>query len=189
MIISFPPYYNTILEDSKTLGFNMLSNEAAGQFLRTLAASKLSARILELGTGTGLGLTWLADGADEQATIVSVESEMDFLQVAKHHFLADARIQFIHEDAAHFIQNYSGEAFDLIFADTWSGKYYDLAATLALVKVGGFYVIDDMLPQPNWPEGHDLKAAQLLNELQQRTDFHFSYLPVHTGLVLMTKKA
>jgi predicted O-methyltransferase YrrM len=37
----------------------------------------------------------------------------------------------------------------LIFADAWPGKYSDLEKALKLVKPGGFYIIDDMLTQPN----------------------------------------
>jgi hypothetical protein len=31
-----------------------------------------------------------------------------------------------------------------------------------MLKPGGLYVIDDMLPQPNWPEGHAAKAEVLI---------------------------
>jgi hypothetical protein len=56
-----------------------------------------------------------------------------------------------------------------------------------LVKVSGVYVIDDMLPQVNWSDGHEKKARQLLAHLQDCTDFQFSFLPIYTGIVLMTR--
>ncbi|MFB0907398.1 MAG: hypothetical protein QMB03_03790 [Spirosomataceae bacterium] len=58
-------------------------------------------------------------------------------------------------DGSEWIKSYSGDKFDLIFADAWPGKYSELKETLNLLKVGGFYVIDDMTQQPNWPDGHD----------------------------------
>jgi len=64
-----------------------------------------------------------------------------------------------------FLQSLNGEHYDFIFADTWSGKYRLLDDALELVKPGGFYIIDDMLPQPNWPDGHADKVAKLINYL------------------------
>src|ERR1700761_3331214 len=46
-----------------------------------------------------------------------------------------------------------------------AGKYDGLEESLRVVKPSGFFVIDDMLPQPNWPEGHAAKVPVLLNAL------------------------
>jgi hypothetical protein len=42
------------------------------------------------------------------------------------------------------------------------GKYDLFEETFALLKTGGFYIIDDMLPQPNWPAGHAERVMILL---------------------------
>ena len=42
--------------------------------MRMLAASKPSGRILEIGTGTGVGTAWLLDGVDSTSRIISVIS-------------------------------------------------------------------------------------------------------------------
>ncbi|MEO1452168.1 MAG: SAM-dependent methyltransferase, partial [Bacteroidota bacterium] len=73
-------------------------------------------------------------------------------------------------------------------ADAWPGKYSELDETLAMIKPGGFYVVDDMLPQPNWPDGHAEKAAALFQTLQAQTDFSFTSMHWSTGIILMTKK-
>jgi hypothetical protein len=58
-------------------------------------------------------------------------------------------------DGDEFLRSLKGQQFDLIFADTWSGKYRLLEEALDLVSPAGIYVIDDM-PQksptllPNW---------------------------------------
>ena len=57
-----------------------------------------------------------------------------------------------------------------------------------MLKPGGLYVIDDMLPQPNWPEGHAAKAEALIEILENRTDFHLTKLNWSTGVILMAKK-
>jgi len=50
-------------------------------------------------------------------------------------------------------------------------------------------VIDDMLPQPNWPEGHGEKAQGLLDHLA--TDLRFVMLPLvwSTGVVVLVRKS
>jgi hypothetical protein len=32
------------------------------------------------------------------------------------------------------------------------------------MKIGGFYVIDDMIPQPNWPDRHAEKSSALIEK-------------------------
>ncbi|WP_297084071.1 hypothetical protein [Thermoleptolyngbya sp. C42_A2020_037] len=81
-----------------------------------------------------------------------------------------------------------GESFDLIFADTWPGKYTHLDLVLSLVKPGGLYLIDDMLPQANWPEGHAPKVAALIADLEQRSEWAIAKLAWASGIVLATRR-
>jgi hypothetical protein len=67
------------------------------------------------------------------------------------------------------------------------GKYTHLDDALALLKLGGLYVIDDMLPQPAWPEGHAEKVPALLAALESRKDLRVTKLNWSTGLILATK--
>ena len=60
---------------AQELSFEASSNPETGRLLAVLAASKTAGRILELGTGMGAGLAWLAHGADRHSTIVTVEQE------------------------------------------------------------------------------------------------------------------
>ncbi len=67
------------------------------------------------------------------------------------------------------------------------GKYRFLDETLSLLKPGGIYVIDDMLPQPNWPEGHDQKATALIADLEKRSDLRLVKMSWASGIILATK--
>ena len=71
---------------------------------------------------------------------------------------------FLTGDADAFIDGCTC-GFDLIFADTFPGKFTLLDATLALLKVGGLYVIDDLLPQPTWGDDHAPKVERLIADL------------------------
>jgi len=97
-----------------------------------------------LGTGTGMGLAWLAEGLHPEGNLVTVEKDKKLLQVAHSFFEEDDRIEFINLDASEWIENNKEARFDLIFADTWAGKFTDLDAVLEMVKPNGFYLIDDL---------------------------------------------
>jgi hypothetical protein len=57
-----------------------------------------------------------------------------------------------------------------------------------MVKPGGLYIIDDMLPQANWPEGHDQKAIRLVAELEERKDFVVTKQAWASGILIAVKK-
>ena len=91
------------------------------------------------------------------------------------------------EDGSVWLKNYSGELFDLIFADAWPGKYSDLDVTLDLLKPGGFYIIDDMLSQANWPEGHEELVHELISELENRKNLQLTKMNWSTGIIIVVK--
>ncbi|MEO6498642.1 MAG: methyltransferase domain-containing protein [Mucilaginibacter sp.] len=185
--ITVPEHYEQIKIESEKLGFNMPSDLQTGSLLRTLAASKPGGRFLDLGTGTGLSLAWLAEGANQKSSIYTLDISEHWQNVAKAIFKGDDRINFYYEDGNDWLVNYKGEQFDLIFADAWPGKFDNLNEALQLVKPGGFYLIDDLLPQPNWPDGHQENVEQLINTLQSRTDFVYTTFGWSTGLMLFTR--
>jgi len=181
-----PVQYENIAEATKAIEFNMASDMQTGSLLKTLAASKLSGRILELGTGTGLATSWIVDGMDERTKLITIENNTLLLDIARK-ALQDSRVEFVWADGYAWIQTYSGEKFDMVFADAMPGKYDLFEETIGLVKVGGFYIIDDMLPQPNWPEGHADKVERFIGELGKRNDILLTKLNWSTGIIIVTK--
>jgi predicted O-methyltransferase YrrM len=101
---------------------------------------------------------------------------------------ADPRLNVVCSDGDDFLRSLRGECFDFIFADTWAGKYGLLHDALELLNPGGLYVIDDMLPQPNWPEGHAEKVANLVAILEQLEGFRVTKLSWASGVILATKR-
>ena len=181
-----PVQYENIAEATKAIEFNMASDMQTGSLLKTLAASKPSGRILELGTGTGLATSWIVDGMDERTKLITIENNTLLLDIARK-ALQDSRVEFVWADGYAWIQTYSGEKFDMVFADAMPGKYDLFEETIGLVKVGGFYIIDDMLPQPNWPEGHADKVERFIGELGERNDIILTKLNWSTGIIIVTK--
>ena len=183
-----PLAYEDLLEKCKEISFTMPSDLYIGSLLKTLICSKPKANILELGTGIGLTLSWMIDGMDLDSKIYSVDNDPQLINIATDFFGEDKRVHLICEDGSAWIKNYSGDLFDLIFADAWPGKYSDLDLTLELLKPGGFYIIDDMLSQPNWPEGHQELVYELVGVLENRKDLQLTKMNWSTGIIVVVKK-
>lgn len=173
--------------DTRASGFTMASEPLTCSLLRTLAATKPSARFLELGSGTGLSTAWLLDGMDANSNLITVDNDESLLSILKKHLGNDRRLTVVCNNGDEFLCSLKGQQFDFVFADTWSGKYRLLEETLDLVSPAGIYVIDDMLPQANWPDGHAEKAADLIAKLEQRKDFRVTKLSWASGVVLAVK--
>ncbi|MBO9593416.1 MAG: methyltransferase domain-containing protein [Niabella sp.] len=184
--INIPVQYAAIALKTKALGFDMPSDLQTGSLLKTLVASKPGGRILELGTGTGLATSWILSGMDNGASLVSVDNNALLINVAREQ-LKDHRIEFVCADGYEWITTYKGASFDLIFADAMPGKYDLFEETFGLLKTGGIYFIDDMLPQPNWPEGHAQRVEAFITMLGKRTDLVLTKLHWSTGIIIVTK--
>ena len=185
--INEPKAHSAIWADTRASGFTMASEPLTCSLLRTLAASKPSARFLELGSGTGLSTAWILDGMDSGSHLTTVDNDEALLSILKLHLGADSRLSVVCADGDEFLQSLHGQRFDFIFADTWSGKYRFLEEALDLLAPSGLYVIDDMLSQPNWSEGHAEKVANLIATLEQLKGFRVTKLSWASGIVLATK--
>lgn len=182
-----PAPYKTILEATHKLSFQMNSDLYTGSLLKTLAASKKSGRFLELGTGGGLATSWILEGMDKNSMLVTIENNAVLMDVARG-ILNDRRIEFVLADGYTWLRNYRGEKFDLIFADAMPGKYDLFEETFSLLKAGGFYLIDDMIRQPNWPAGHEEKVSGFIDMLEKRSDLVLTKMNWSTGIIIVAKK-
>lgn len=173
--------------DTAAAGFTMVSDPLTCSLLRTLAVCRPGGKFLELGAGTGVSTAWILDGMDAQAQLTTIDNEPTLLAILQKHLGSDRRLTVVCADGDEFLQSLAGQQFDFIFADTWPGKYHLLDEALALLRPGGIYAIDDMLPQPNWPQGHGEKVDRLIRDLDHRQDFRVVKMSWATGIILATK--
>jgi predicted O-methyltransferase YrrM len=143
---------------------------------------------LELGTGTGLSTSWLLDGMDNSSQLISIDLDNRFLDIARKYLDMDVRLTLIESDGEKWIHSNLSKNFDFIFADTWHGKYLLLDEVLNMLNPGGLYIIDDMLEQPNWPEGHAEKVLNLIKILESKSDLVLTKLCWSTGIIIAVKK-
>ncbi len=185
--IILPENFTDIQTESEEIQFSMPSDLQTGSILRTLITSKPGGSFLELGTGTGLSLSWIVEAMDENSTVITVDNSESYLSVARKFFGHDQRVSIICQDGTKWIKSNQSKKFDLIFADAWPGKYSELDETIILLKKGGFLILDDMVHQPNWPDGHEDNVDRLVAYLTSRTDLRLTKMNWSTGLIVITK--
>jgi predicted O-methyltransferase YrrM len=185
---AFPKTYKSIDEATKLSGFTMASDVLTCSLLRTLAGTKPAGKFLELGTGTGLSASWILDGMDKDSTLTSIDNDQQFLEIAQSFLGSDKRLQLICTDGGDWVNINADQKYDYIFADTWHGKYLLLDEVLAMLNKGGLYIIDDMIPLPNWPDGHHEKAIKLVDLLEKRDDLVLTKQVWATGIIVAVKK-
>jgi endonuclease YncB( thermonuclease family) len=94
-----PAQLDALLSRTRELGFQGWSWPQVGALLRTLAATKPGGKLLEIGTGTGVGTLWLLDGMDQHAHLTSVETDPPRHAIARTFLDTDPRITLPLEDA------------------------------------------------------------------------------------------
>ncbi|WP_173038954.1 O-methyltransferase [Phytohabitans flavus] len=176
-----------ILADAEAREFVMSCEARTGSLLATLAASKPGGRLLELGTGTGAGAAWLLDGAEAGARLTTVEVDPDVQAVAVKHLGLDPRVTFVTADADEWLSTYDGEPFDLAFVDCIPGKFHRMDEVVALLKPGGLYIGDDLLPHPGWPAEHHDRVDAFVAGLPLVPGLRTTTLAWASGLVIGVK--
>ena len=174
---------------AEDLGFVQSSEGDLGRLLRLLVASRPGGSFLELGTGVGYGAAWLLDGMDADSRLVSVELEDDLQRIARATFDDDPRVEWMLGDGSEWLREAVArpERFDVVFADTWPGKYHDRDLAMELVKPHGWFVLDDLYPQPGWPDGHQANVDRLIADMQSVDGWRTEFLPWGSGLMLCVR--
>ncbi len=98
-----------------------------------------------------------------------------------------ARLTLLDADAFSWFGGQPANSYDLVFADAMPGKFDGFEQLWRLVKPGGLYVIDDLIPQANWPEGHQPRVDALIAALDSRSDARAARLSWASGVVVVAK--
>ena len=184
-----PPLVVAATARARQSGFPLSCEPAVGRLLAVLAAQlPEGARVLELGTGTGVGTAWIVSGLLPRADVTVTSVEKDPATAA----LAAAGnwppfVHLRHGDALDVLAE--GGTFNLVFADAAGGKHDGLDRSVAALRPRGLLVVDDMTPQPGW--AGSLRAAQgkVRQQLLSAAELTSAELAVGSGVILSARSA
>jgi predicted O-methyltransferase YrrM len=136
-----PPRAREARQYARDLGFTRSCTDEVGRLLRVLAASARGT-IAELGTGCGVGTSWLASALLPGASLVSVELDEEPHRCAAKVLAGVAGVELVHDDWRAVLDR---GPFSLLFPDCPGTK--ELTAEIAAsIAVGGVVVVDDLTP-------------------------------------------
>ncbi len=169
-------------------GFALSSEPEVGFLISCLAnAVPIGGRILEIGTGFGVGLSWIVQGVGSRTDVEVVTVEIDpVLAQATRDVGWPDWVSIVEGDGADLVGTVG--SFDLIFPDAPGGKIFKLRKTISTLRPGGFLLVDDMdLTAHEDPELRD-GLASVRERLVTHPDLVCAELPVASGVIVATRR-
>jgi len=168
-------------------GFTMSCEPDTGALLAVLAAAvPTGGRILELGTGAGVGTAWLIHG-------LAARTDVELVTVDNDQATADLAAQAAWPS---YVRPIIGDAvdvtaregtFNLIFADAQGGKWHGLDTTIAALRPGAHLLVDDMTPPHFANTHHEHKTSEVRTRILDHPDLISVPIAWSTGLILSTR--
>ena len=173
---------------AEQIGFGNSSDERLGPLLAMLAASvPVGGRILELGTGTGVGTGWMVSGLSGRTDVEIVTVDSDEARSAVVGAMAfPSYVRVVVGDAVEQLPALGG--FDLVFADAQGGKWERLDLTVGALRPGGWLLVDDMTPQPWWDEEQLEKKTEVTRTLLDHAELVAVDMDWATGVILCVRR-
>jgi predicted O-methyltransferase YrrM len=171
---------------------------ATGAQLAVIAAATAATNIMEIGTGLGVSGLWMLTGAP-QATLTSIDSEIDHQQLARITFTAAGipanRVRLIAGRAMDVLPRMNESSYDLVLVDAdphFVIEYVEHA--LRMVRTGGTVLVAHALWRgrvADPAQRDDTVAAfrTLLREVAESSAVLSSLSPVGDGLLQITRIA
>jgi predicted O-methyltransferase YrrM len=169
--------------------FMQSCEDNVGRLLAALSAAVPSGgRILEIGTGVGMGLAWITAGlgAREDVEVVSIEADLRLARAAGGwHW--PAYVQLVTDNAADVMGVHG--TFSLVFADAAPIKYGHIDAVIRLLRPGGILLVDDFHEGPRTTEVQHAEKVALRRALLGHRQLQAVELEWSSGVLLATMSA
>lgn len=152
--LHLPPLVERALAAARAHGFPYSCRPEQGRLLHALA-SGADTLIGETGTGCGVGLAWLAEGARPGVRLVSVERDPERARVAAEVFADRPEVEVLCDDWRRIEER---GPYDLLVLDgggTAKTEDDSPADPARLLAPAGRIVIDDFTPATDWPPLHE----------------------------------
>ncbi|CAB4916535.1 unannotated protein [freshwater metagenome] len=170
----------------------------AGAYLRHLAFTLSAQSVVEVGTGSGVGSLWLLDGMLTNATLTSIDDEMEHTRIAKMAFneadISQTRYRLITNSVLDVISKLTDRAYDLVvLRHDPEDLAYVIGEAHRILRSGGALVIDNFFGGSKVcdPTQRDTKTVSLRDAgkiIKNDTEHWVSTLiPAGDGLLVATK--
>ena len=121
------------IQSARHRGEDLGSDEPSpgtGAFLQMLTRALHAKNVVELGTGTGVGTLWLAEGLDEGATLTSIDGEAEHVQLAREACeemgISPQRVRLIHGAPYDILRKLTDSGYDMVVVREYSDESEDL---------------------------------------------------------------
>jgi len=185
---TIPATVGAAVRRAAAAGFTMSCEPGVGRLLAALAAGVPDGgRILEMGTGVGVGTAWIVAGLGARTDVEVVTIELDPATAARA--AQAAWPAFVSPRVGNVLDLLADLGrFDLIFADAQGGKWEGLDRTIAALRPGGILLVDDMTP-PSWiDDEHRTKTAEVRATLLAHPALVAAELAEASGMILATRR-
>ena len=180
-----PPIVSEAQRRASAAGFARSCEDDVGRLLAVLAvAVARGGRILELGSGAGVGTAWLAHGVGrrDDVDLATVELDPELAACA-----AEAGWPpFVRAAQGDAVDHLVGPV-DLIFADAPAGKWWALDRTIGALGPGGLLVVDDMSPPSFADDEHERNTAEVRATLLDHPGLRSVELAWSSGVIVSTR--
>jgi predicted O-methyltransferase YrrM len=175
-------------ERAEQAGFTMSCDPCTGRLLAVLSAAvPVRGRVLELGTGTGVGTAWIAHGLQGRQDVEVVTIEIDAATAAlAAQYPWPPWVKLLIGDAVEVTHRVG--SFDLVFADAQGGKWDGLDTTVAALRPGACLLVDDMTPGEFADDNHARKIGEVRDRLLGHPGLTSVEIAWSTGLILSSRK-
>lgn len=123
--------------------------DEVGALLRTLSATVLNGRIGEIGTGYGVGSSWILDALHPTSTFFSIDNDLQKVKFSAELLSSHPNAYFLHGDWKQLLQH---GPFQLLFADGGKAKEHGGGELVSSLAIGGCIILDDLTPKEYWPD-------------------------------------
>ena len=171
-------------------GFRLSSEDDVGRLLGALAVDvPEGGRVLELGTGVGVGTAWIVGGLSgvgrSDVEVVTVESDAGLAALAGSASWP-SWVRLVQDDVLSVLGSLG--TFDLVFADAQGGKWEGLDRTIGVLRPNGVLVVDDMKPQQWWSDAQRSKQEMVRRTLLGHPDLEAIELDLGSGVIMCTRQ-
>jgi predicted O-methyltransferase YrrM len=144
-------------------------------------------RILEIGTGAGVGTAWIAAGLGERTDVelVTIEADPRMISAVRAWEWPDY-VEILMADASDVIDTLG--AFNLVFADAAPVKYRHIDSVFAALQPRGILVIDDLEPGAQTSDLQRTEKAELRRAIFGKTSLRGVEIATSTGVIMAARE-